>query len=144
MSERVLAIDPGHRVGWAAGTVNPGGLVTEVTHGITELKPFAIRLLRVAPEYDVIVYENFKLRRDKALELAGSTLPTVQLIGMIRLAAWQHNVKIVDYAPTAKKTALKSLAPNLREIWDAMPTKHDDAHDGDAVLHLHHYAWSNS
>jgi hypothetical protein len=161
---KILAIDPGERVGWATGEIlwlGPDGkhygeyaklpqefdnelkrdLVVR-QHGITALKPFALKLDEVFADYDVIVYERFVLASGKAKELAGSDMQTSQLIGMIRLNGWRHpQVKLVAQWPANMATAEKSAPPWLREILDGLPKAHDDSHDGSALLHLWYWFW---
>lgn len=146
---RVLAIDPGERVGYATGEivddpVKPGAKTLRVTgHGISFLKDFALKLHEVAGGYDVIVYETWRLRAALANRFAGSDFPAVQLVGMIRLCAWVNpNVKLVGQGPAIKSTALKTVGPDIKRILDGLPKAHDDAHDGDALMHLHYYFWS--
>jgi hypothetical protein len=57
MTERILVVDPGERVGWAHANITSNGV--EVTgHGITPLKDFALKLHEVAGNYDTIIYES--------------------------------------------------------------------------------------
>lgn len=156
---RVLAIDPGEMVGWAHGTISrvhqqssdPAAPLTTHTleltgHGISSLKDMAMAVYSKAGDYDVIVYETWRLRASKAQTFIGNDFPTVQLIGMIRLAAWVAGTKLVDQGPGIKTTAeksMKSMRPDLWEIVEpALKGRHDDGHHGDAILHLHHYFWT--
>lgn len=151
---RVLAIDPGERVGWAHGEIvvpDPRSItqffphLVLTGHGITPYKDFALKLHGVAGDYDVIVYETFRLQASKAKELIGDDFPTVQFIGMVRLCAWLASTKLQYQGPAIKETAIrsmKSLRPDLWEIVEpALSGRHDDGHHGDAILHLHHYFW---
>lgn len=138
-SSRVLAIDPGERVGWAHGIASSDGL--EVTgHGITGLKDFALKLHEVTGDYDVLVYETWRLRADRVRQFAGSDFPAVQFVGMIRLCAWLHpQVRLVSQGPDAKTTGAKVAPQSVREVLANLPKSHDDAHDGDALMHLSKY-----
>lgn len=180
MSLRVLAIDPGERVGYATGTIADGAvllqrdgradgrpfaqivaedgplpeagvpyatrkLLTVDTHGIATLKDFALKLFEVAGSYDVIVYETWRLRPAMARKFVGSDFPTVQLIGMIRAAAWINGVKLAAQGPDTKATADRTLAagqhPDIAARIAAAPKDHDEAHDTDALRHLWFYYW---
>ncbi len=139
---RVLAIDPGERVGWAHGKVVGDDRLEITGHGISHLKDFALKLHEVTPEYDVIVFETFRLRATAAKKLIGNDFQTSQLIGAIRLCAWLHpQVKLVGQGPNVKATALKTCNAEIRDVLDGLPQAHDDAHDGDALLHLWHFYW---
>lgn len=147
---RILAIDPGEKVGWAHGDLgweHPAdydqGLppVLVITgHGITPLKDFAVKLSEVFGDYDVVVYETFRLYPHMARKLVGNDMQTAQLVGMIRLCSWLNPAtKLVSQGATIKKTAEKRIPnelPQVQVILDRMPKSHDDAHDGDALLHL--------
>jgi hypothetical protein len=155
VSLRVLALDPGERVGWATGWIEDGvrllgddGVETVVAdtkllrvdnHGISFLKDMALKVFEVAKDYDVIVYETWRLRPNKAKAFIGSDFPSVQFIGMVRLAAWVSGTKLVSQGPSVKHTAEKYARAHLPDVaarLDKMPKAHDDGHDGDALLHL--------
>lgn len=40
--KRILALDPGDRVGWASATIDAQGVWSDVDHGIEYLKPCAL------------------------------------------------------------------------------------------------------
>lgn len=158
---RILALDPGERVGWAVGEVdedeftvlpNTDNLAVPalkvVNHGISELKPMALAAYRSVKDddkYDVVIYETFKLSGAKARFLVGSEFPTVQFIGMVRLACWLNpRVKVVSQSPAMKSTADKVIpafyADINQRIADA-PKAHDESHDTDALRHLAKWHW---
>lgn len=139
---RVLALDPGERVGWAHGTISPVGL--EVTgHGISVLKDMALAVHARASEYDVLIYETWRLRPAMAKKFAGNDFPSVQFIGMVRLAAWlTPGLKLVSQGPSIKATADRVIPAHYSDIAEkiaALPKAHDDSHDGDALRHLAYY-----
>lgn len=139
---RVLAIDPGERVGWARGLASPDELQLE-DHGIAELKPFAVKLGSAISEYDVVIYETWRLFAGEAKKMVGSDMPTSQLVGMIRLLAWLHNPTLVAQSPNIKKTADKSAQGVFKELIESEPGTHDDAHDIDAIRHLWYWYRKN-
>jgi hypothetical protein len=147
---RIMAIDPGEKVGWATCEYSEpkiGGVMLKrdtLKHGITDLKSFALRIAEVYPLYDVVVMESFRLSAAKARELSGSTLPTVQFIGMIRLLSWQNpKVMFEEQGPSTKKTALKTMQKGMPKWYEfcTQPGAHDETHDQDAVMHLWHWFW---
>jgi hypothetical protein len=148
-SVSVLAIDPGETVGWATGIVRDGALEVP-DYGNTKSKTFLMTLLAKAWKYDFIVYEDYRIRADKLRQHVDSNVPTIQVIGGIRLAAWSgqaHNhvnqPRIVVQQPRDKRTgaaAAQLYVPKLVPvIQDALTGPHDDGHFADALLHL--IAW---
>ena len=147
---KALAIDPGERVGWARGEVLGAGTESgkqlfhlEIRdHGITKLWPFAVKLGKVFADYDVVIYETWRLRATMAKKFIGNDFQPVQLIGVIRYLHHIHpHVKLVSQGPAIKSTAEKTVPPDLRARLDALPKAHDECHDYDALLHLHHWFW---
>lgn len=142
---KVLAIDPGEKVGWARVTASPGSFSLE-DHGIADLKPFAIKLHESVPNYDVLIYETWRLYAGQAKKMIGNDMQTSQLVGMIRLAAWLNpGVKLVGQSASIKETADKTakvMCPEVSDLLDREPSKHDDAHDMDAVRHSWYWYWN--
>lgn len=147
---RVLAIDPGERVGWAIGEIDPDGpSLNLVDHGISTLKEFGSALHRtvvVEKNYDVVIYETWRLSGRDPHKFVGNDMKTSQLIGMIRLCAWVSGTTLVSQPPGDKNAALERTTKHeqaavIREVLDRMPKSHDDAHDGDAIGHLWQYYW---
>lgn len=154
--ERVIAIDPGERVGWAHAVITPFdgecgcedcGPKLEVTgHGITPLMDFAIKLSKVIGNYDKVIYEIYRIQPGKERQHIGSEVPTLQLIGMIRLLGELHGVTKVRQTLTHRDTGYKRApewCPQIQEIIERLPKTHDDAHDGDALAHLAYYYTQN-
>lgn len=138
-SLKVLALDPGEKVGWARGCVQPDLPSFKLEdHGIADLKPFAVKLFEAISDYDVVIYETYRLVKKRNRE--GSDMPTSQLIGMIRMAGWLNpSVKMVAQSPNVKETANKTSSALCLEVADLLarePGTHDDAHDLDGVRHL--------
>lgn len=145
---RVLAIDPGERAGWAHADVHPDepdpvAAVQVTGHGISFLKDLGLKVLDVASEYDVVIYETYRISPAKLRQHAGSDVPTLQLIGIIRAACWRApNVVIRSQGPSVKATADKvipRLYPHIAELIAKAPAAHDDSHDCDALRHLAFY-----
>lgn len=153
MPKRVLALDPGDRVGWARADVHEDGTWENLKHGITPLRDMAIAVhsslattgSRRDPKYDIVVVEDWRLRPGEERNFIGSSFPSVQFIGMVKLCCWLSGTTYVTQQPSDKKIALKSMA-NLRPDTHEMvttPRKHDDAHDMDALMHLWFYTFKN-
>lgn len=137
-SLRLLAIDPGELVGWANGTAHPGLLELD-GHGITPAKEFMLKLGKVIEDYDLVIYENFRLIKNRLRD--GDALLTPQIVGMIRYLGWISNVTLVKQSPTIKGTADKAATGIFKDLIERESSVHDDAHDIDAIRHLYYYWW---
>ena len=124
---KVIAIDPGERVGWATGVVHPA------------LKDFAVTLGERIQDYDVVVYEVWRLYPQMAKKLIGNDMQPSQLIGIIRYLSWiSPSTKLVSQGANIKNTAMKTMPDEIKERM----SKSTEQHDQDALMHLWHYAWS--
>lgn len=155
---RVLALDPGERVGWARADVAEDGTWTDLRHGITELRDMAVAvheaLIKGAaddhewhrePDYDIVVVEDWRLYPGMAQQFVGSNFPAVRFIGAVQLCCWLSSAKIVMQGARIKEPTLKVM----RKLDPDLHTKvtrsgsHDDLHDMDAIMHLYHWSWKN-
>jgi hypothetical protein len=144
MSKNVIALDPGNKVGWARATVLEDGTWSNMRHGITPLRDMAISLAKNLIVYDVVIVEDWRLYPNKAREMVGSSFPSVQFIGMVKLLTWLNpTVKYVTQGASVMKIAEKSLAACRPELHAQVvtPRAHDDAHDMSALLHLWYWTW---
>lgn len=140
---KVLAIDPGERAGYATGHIEDGRLEL-LTYGIADLKTMALKTHEVAGDYDVLVIESYRISANHVKHHIGSEVPTLQLIGALRLCAWLNpRVKLVTQGPATKTTADRIMPTELQAVIDAAPAAHDDAHHTDAIRHLAFYWWKN-
>lgn len=158
--KRVLALDPGNKVGWAAADVHDDGHWERLEHGILPLKDMALgahQRLNVTDNdgttwslYDVVVIEDWILRGDKAQAMVGSTFPSSQFIGMVQLSCWLAGVPLVRQQATAQgQQAQRSLQRLNPELWEAtvgpgLQLAHDDSHDMSAILHLWTWTMKNT
>jgi hypothetical protein len=151
---KVLALDPGERVGWATGVIEDGfgipgtASLTVTDHGMAYLKDMALAVYRsvvLEKKYDVVVYERWTLTPKGAKVLIGNPMAWCQFIGMVRLCGWISGTKVVGQYPAAMRSARKSAtgqpcgADVLERVAKADSVSHDDGHDGSALLHLWHY-----
>lgn len=138
---KLLAIDPGEKVGWAVVIASPDTF-NVASYGITPLKDFALKLGDVYGSYDEVVYEQWRLRPSKARVLSGNDMQPSQLVGMIRYIGWlSPNVKLVGQAPSIMTTARKTMNDEVRALVEGAPATHDEAHYADALLHAWHRVW---
>jgi hypothetical protein len=152
---RILAVDPGERVGWCTATVtpwrydNPGGepRLDVTAHGIAFLKDAAMQVYKAVvleDRIDVVVYETFILTARGGKTMVGSDLQTAQFVGMVRMAAWLNpRVQLVAQGTGAMRSADKSMRAHpsgaiMQGLIDKLPKAHDESHDGSAMRH----AWT--
>lgn len=158
---RVLALDPGERVGWCSAVVLDIGkrdpaappdpkdvryVLRDLKHGIAYLKDCAMQVhqaVAIEKRYDVVIYEEWILTAKGARVSVGSRMESSQFVGMIRLACWLGGAKLVPQRTSALSSADRSLkcghpsAPAVQDIITAADAvSHDDGHDGSAARHL--------
>lgn len=156
---RILVLDPGEKVGWATATLDPDVLVplplesgdviqtmpelTVTKTGISALKPMALatyKALVTEDKYDLVIYETWRLAKGLATKFAGSDFPSVQFIGMVRLACWLNGgVKVAPQPPANMRAidpVLPKLYPEIHRLIQAAPASHDESHDTSALRHL--------
>lgn len=152
-----LWLDPGETIGWARGIVSDeisesDGTIVAPAHLLVEewgqhkSRTFLLQLVKSAKDYDLIGYENYTIRADKWSAHVGTAVPTLQVIGGIRLAVWLAQIDngtgfpvLEEQVPRDKGTGMASAKVHVPElvpvIAEALKGKHDDGHYGDAILH---------
>jgi hypothetical protein len=129
--ERVLAIDPGERVGWARGVMYHGGDdpscgFGDIVQGVTPLKDFALKLGKVIGEYDTVVYETWRLYPHMAKKLVGNDMQSSQLVGIIRYLVWATpQVKLVSQGANVKDMADSAYGAWLAPRFELSTEEHD-------------------
>lgn len=99
MMKKVMTIDPGDHI---------GTLYTDDKTIFGQTFEGDYRLLQLW-EYlhirkpDVIVYERFALRADKAKKLVGSTFITCEVIGIIKLYCQLNDIEPIELIPADKE-----------------------------------------
>lgn len=119
----LLAIDPGIMIGWAK-FIN--GEVTSL--GQIHLDDFTMWLENQPSRPDLIVVEDFRLFKHKALQQSGSRLETSKCIGIVESYGTRYKVKIVLQSA--------NILP-IAEKWtnQKMPSNHAVGHKISAYLH---------
>jgi hypothetical protein len=160
---RVLALDPGSKVGYARADISPSGEWTDFRHGISDLWDMAEavhgalysqpwysgieeQMVSHDPEYDTVVMEDWRLYKTHAQTMIGSTFPSVQFIGAVKLCCRLAGVPCIMQGAALKSTAdktMKHLNPELYELV-SRPVRHDDGHDQDAIRHMWHWTFCNT
>lgn len=139
---KIMAIDPGVSTGWAIGVVDTEAKTCYLDkHGWTPWQEFVLtfhhRMVGDDP-FPTVIYESWLLRKNKALTLAGSDMPSSQCIGAIRLSCWLAGAMMVVQHPDHKTPAnawIKAKGLYLPES--------DVEHNRDAIRHLYYYCITN-
>jgi hypothetical protein len=142
----VLVLDPGERVGWARASVDDAGNWSGVRHGITPLWDMAESVSDAQLEqraYDVIVCEAWRLYGAHAKSMIGSSFPSVQFIGAVKLVCRLTGTKYVSQPASDKTIGLVRLEQDYPEYHElaTRAIAHDDGHDQDALMHLAAYSF---
>lgn len=121
---KVLAIDPGgmNGIAWFNEKYDLEGF-----HQV-KLEELPEWLHNYKPTPDIIVYENFKLWKHRALQQSGSSLPAAQAIGMLKSYAAINKIQLVDQSP-------QILNPAQKMFQMKMPSDHSQGHWVSAYLH---------
>ena len=139
---RVAAYDPGESTGWATGDI-VGKALENIQSGYGPFVLVAKDLYTVMhgdEPYDTVIYESWRLRKDKANEFIGSPILPIQAVGFTRAAVlFTHpSTNIVSQEPAIKHVIDKQMAgfgyPNY------LPASDGAEHARDAVRHLWYYA----
>lgn len=123
----LLAVDPGKTNGVSIFLDGKVASITQIT--LDDLPTFLSDFASTHQDKEVVVvYENFKLMRGKALQQSGSSMEASQAVGQLKMIAAQNKWKIHDQAPNIKPIAQK---------WTkAIPPKnHAQSHQIDAYNH---------
>jgi len=117
-----VAFDPGEGTGWATfgenGKPTNYGNVYDDATGIYRFLNGGLDLSQGVPQ--VVIYENWRLLKPK--EMYGSTLRTVQTVGVIRGWATHIGAKIISQEPALnqgneKESGLKPEGPHSNQHW---------------------------
>ena len=144
MPELVIAIDPGHRTGWAGAKMSENR-IEWLEHGVrscAEMGDWFYGQQRYpVTRFDVLVYETWRPRPQNGSMawIQGNELIEVQLIGDLRATARRSGAKIKSYGPNRKRAFTASMPAAIK---DRFAHSHEQ-HDQDALMHLWGYALEN-
>lgn len=155
MAERVIALDPGGRSGYASALMDVDSFVLLET-GVLRQDKMARWLAEkqgvhagpklygpngeeedYRPSFDVIVAESWRPRRKngKMDWIEGDPLLSAQHVGQIRLIADLSGAKYVEQPPSQKTSYTASMPHKLLRL-DVLS---NEQHDQDARMHLWGY-----
>lgn len=137
---RVLAFDPGETTGHAyfssCELVECGQL--EPLEGTRQPDLMAAYKLVVNRDPDVIIYERFGLYESKAVQQIGSTFPTVEVIGVIKLGALRlDGTEVISYPAATAKSFFTDA--RLKDMGLLPEYAHKNRHAADAIRHACYY-----
>lgn len=131
----LIAFDPGKTTGWSIFLDGkPESL------GQTGIEEMPGKLAEFADTYKgkkvVVVYENFKLFRGRAIQQSGSDMEASQIVGQVKMIAAQNKWEIYDQPPNIKPIAQK---------WSGAvpPSNHAISHQVDAYNHGYYWLVKN-
>lgn len=144
----LVSIDPGVTTGYVVGEIEDQyvgavglvGLPVLLHAGVTRKLYDLTSLVFYTPSPDVIIIENFRLRRDLADVLTGSEFPTVRTIGAIAMLIelhnhmFEHQIEVVYQEPAVQKfwnrykmrgvgynvTPLLKIGRDVRHVYSAL------------------------
>lgn len=122
----ILAIDPGGMNGLAWFSSANGYQLAGFDQ--VTLNDFPLWLDAHEPIPDVVILENYRLWKHKALQQSGSTMPASQAIGMVKAYCAVRKILLVEQSPQILDSATKmSQFP--------MPADHSKSHWVSAYNH---------
>lgn len=134
----VTAWDPGDTTGFAIWNV-ADGKATPVGMGQCSMEGITEAWKEIASGYgspDVVIVEDFRLFRGRAVQQAGSQMKAPQGIGSLRTLA-----ELVDAQFVVQPANIKATAKKQAKI--TIPSDHSLSHEWDAYLHGFHWLLKN-
>lgn len=122
-----LAIDPGKTTGYAFFDINGKPVKKGQIKGVED---FADWFMDLDPRPTVIIYEDFILFKNKALEQTGSNMEASQVIGIIRSMARRWGVELHKQPASVLPIAQKWAGITIKEMGS-----HDKTHWVSAYCH---------
>lgn len=117
------------------------GKLAAISHGVVDWEEMPAFLHSKDARADVHVYERWRARpKNGSMQwLQGNELIPSQVIGMIRMGAWEQGAKVGYYGPDQKDVALASMP----DWFSAFMDECHEQHDQDALMHLWLYYFDN-
>lgn len=97
----ILAIDPGETTGYVIAEADGLDYDIKISGQFPNWRQLEALITYWIPE--VIVYEAFYLSSQIAKYKTRSTMPTVEVIGVLKYLAWKHTTSLVRQAASAKE-----------------------------------------
>jgi hypothetical protein len=133
MADVFLGIDPGETTGWCLfvdNQLNCFGQIPDSSEGLTRWGMENASLLNLVT---VCVYEDYKIRGNKALAHIGSRVPTIQCIGVVK-----HWGILGDWKMICQPSSILPIAQKWSQV--KIPTSdHSISHQYVAINHVLYY-----
>ncbi len=97
----ILTIDPGETTGYVVAEADGLDYDIKISGQFPNWRMLETLITYWIP--DVIVYEAFYLSPQIAKYKTRSTMPTVEVIGVLKYLAWRHSISLVVQPPSAKE-----------------------------------------
>ncbi|MDD4722678.1 MAG: hypothetical protein PHR07_08045 [Acidaminococcaceae bacterium] len=135
----LIAIDPGKTTGVVcAHAPSLKTLYTLELITLTDVVDTITKLSGSEGYPTTIIIEEFRLRKNKAVQQAGSTIPSAEVIGAIRgWAVGKDNVEIVMQSASA----IGTIVPVMLKAFDLWKPTVGKPHARDAARHLIYYCF---
>ena len=124
--EIILAIDPGETTGYVVAEIDGLDYDIKISGQFPNWEQFEMLITYWLP--DRIVYEAFYLSPSIAKYKTRSTMPTVEVIGVLKFLAWQHSIPLIVQSPSIKYVAATDLPRYVTGV--------TGPHARDALRHL--------
>lgn len=80
------------------------------------LEDLPIWLQKHEPQPDLIILENYRLWKHRAVQQAGSSLPAAQAIGMVKSYAKIRGIEIIEQSPQVLQNAEKMSGIKMKGL----------------------------
>jgi hypothetical protein len=130
---KILGVDPGGTTGLA--WFNDDYKLD--SYAQVSLEDLPIWFERHTPVPDLIVLENYRLWKHRALQQAGSSLPAAQAIGMVKAYGKIRGIPIVEQSPQILESAQKMSGYKMKGL------AHSKTHWIAAANHVYWYMVKN-
>lgn len=130
---KYISIDPGETVGYSIWEEDK-----RLAQGEKDALDFLTMLEGIIEEIDLIIYEEYALRRSSAKAMIGNEFVTPQVIGVIKWIAYKGRVKTVKQTPAQKEFFTNDKLKKLG-LYDR-----GQRHSRDSVRHALYYQFFTS
>ena len=122
----ILTIDPGETTGYVVAEADGLDYDIKISGQFPNWRLFESLIRSYLP--DVIVYEAFYLSPQIAKYKTRSTMPTVEVIGVLKYLAWKCTTSLIVQSPSIKYAADLELPRRVKGV--------SGPHARDALRHL--------
>jgi len=133
----IVAIDPGFTTGVAVGEViHPKQFDLINTYSLLWENRFETSTILDQYKPEVVVMEDFRLYRHKAMDQVNSPFPSARVIGSVDAFCWQRGIRVA-MQPASVMSRVGILSKDKDAVGSIL-------HIGDAYKHLRYYTLMNT